>query len=273
VLFSLGMFAVSPSSASTNGHLLAGIPLFLLGLEAMTPSQRINHLSAFLSANLTSDERIELYYLILREKCLLHFNPNDLTEDRARLVQHPYSPLAVAYKQLGVLCYEHYLLGHQDDLNTEARDQLLQRVDVALARLANSPIEENAKARFLAASGALRYLIEVQRHCPLIHLVRRCVDRSLNDLDLACSLTEGVDVIVVSIQMGAQGALSQIARGDLACIPREELSYSLLDERIVQLWYEWMGPPHPMGVDLLFNLHIQTGTNSWLRSFNSSLSL
>jgi hypothetical protein len=83
--------------------------------------------------------------------------------------------------------------------------------------------------------------------------VRRCVSKSLNEIDYRA---DEVD-IWLSIQIRPLNAPSEqnLITGDLAGISEEEVTPSALDERMVRIWDEWMRSPYqPCNADLYMNL-------------------
>ncbi len=251
------------------------IPPYTAGLEALSaslPSQRMAYLQNFASHPLTLDERIELKFLILKDKCLFYHNQDDFSSDVASLVQEPYSTLGVAYKQLGSICYDNFLLGKEDPLNLERREQLLKRIDSAVSFLKGRTAASEAKARCLNAAASVKAMIEIQQSCPLLHLVRRVVDKTLVNFGLTSPGAEAVNAILLTIQVTPKGMPAgeyRLNKGDLACIPKEELSYSVMDETIVRLWFELM--PQTTGADLILQVGIVTPSNYGEQSYSASI--
>lgn len=254
------MSSIAPifSFQTANSYDTDRTPQFIQGLVNIdNPLQRVEYLVSFPVGSLSQDELIELNYLILREKCF-HNKLNDLASDQARLMQHPYSPLAVAYKQLGTICYENFLLCRNYEFENHTYNMMIRQIDEALELFKSRSVGNNAAMRCLTAASSLRSTIEMHRDCPLISLVWRIVEKFLIDFNHQNDLREVVVDIELTIDNVSELPSSQEIRQSIktgVCIPPQDFS----DERIAQLWSMIMAE-NSQATELYFTFHgtIQT---------------
>lgn len=221
----------------------------------------IQSYQTLLMGALSQDECTEICYLILKERCNMLRSQTALASDTERLMRQPYSAVSNAFKELGSICYENYVLGQSEDMDHRKLEQLLCRINAAEMRLSSRIDSETTRMRYLTETAHLKTAIEVHLHCPLLKHVRLCIDATLARFELAA---EQVNVLFITLHDPSE----QSNKIQFGCIPKEQNSLSLLDEKVVQFWYETV---RPSNVHFLFFVEIVTPDNHFTQLFNKTI--
>lgn len=256
------MNSLSATQAS-QGFSQHHIPTFRTELDKIpSAAGRIACLEAYQPAN--QDERTEIYYLILKEKCFNNYQ-SDLNDEKARLLAQPYSVFTVAYKELGSLCHDYFHLSQGEELDADQMGQLLKCLNIAEQRFYNRSTD-SAYLRYLQETAHLKTWIEARLSCPLVHLVRRGVNLTLTELGQRASQVNAI-FLTINFEPNEKG---QLAPSHFGC-SLQEGSYSSLEEKCVELWYTLFGDQPPTHNKLTLVVEMQSLEDSWNVSFKASV--